>query len=52
MRNVLRLIVTLVGVAFWSLVATPAAQAARLHDPTFIQAPAAATTSASSGTSN
>jgi hypothetical protein len=52
MRTARRLIATLVGVAFWTVVATTVAQAALLHDPTFIPAPAAATTSISSGTSN
>ena len=40
MRQARRLIATLVGVAFWTVVATTVAQAARLHDPSFIQAPA------------
>jgi hypothetical protein len=52
MRKARRLIATLVGVAFWTVVATTVAQAARLHDPTFIQAPAATPTPAPSGTSN
>jgi hypothetical protein len=38
MRHTRRLIATLVGVTFWTVVATTVAQAARLHDPTFIQA--------------
>ena len=44
MRQARRLIATLVGVAFWTVVATTVAQAARLHDPTFIQAPPATPT--------
>jgi hypothetical protein len=44
MRQAGRLIATLVGVAFWTVVATTVAQAQRLHDPTFIQAPAATPT--------
>ncbi|MEP7017470.1 MAG: hypothetical protein ABI899_05545 [Actinomycetota bacterium] len=39
MRTARRLIATLVGVAFWTVVATTVAQAQRLHDPTFIQGP-------------
>ena len=52
MRTARRLIVTLVGVAFWTVVATTVAQAQRLHDPTFINAPAASVTSPPSGPSN
>ena len=46
MRQARRLIATLVGVAFWTVVATTVAQAARLHDPTFIPAPATTPTPA------
>lgn len=50
MRKARRLIATLVGVTFWTVVATSVAQAARLPDPGGIgQAP---TVVNSSGTSN
>lgn len=50
MRQARRLIATLVGVAFWTVVATTVAQAARLPDPSGIgQAP---TVVNNGGTSN
>lgn len=39
MRNARRLIATLIGVAFWSVVATTVAYAQRLPDPPVGQAP-------------
>jgi H+/Cl- antiporter ClcA len=39
MRNARRLIATLIGVAFWSVVATTVAYAQRLPDPAVIQSP-------------
>lgn len=51
MRNARRLIITLVSVAFWTVVATTVAYAQRLPDPAAVQAPVNGG-GAVSGTSN